>query len=329
MTTGPRLGFLGVGWIGRDRMSAVAGSAVAEVAFVADADAQAAADAATEVGAEMITPERLLREEAIDGLVIATPSALHAEQATIALDRGVAVFCQKPLGCNATEVSGVVAAARRCGRPFAVDLSYRQLVATRRMREVVASGTIGRVHSAQLVFHNAYGPDKPWFLDRALSGGGCVIDLATHLLDLAQWMLPDERFRVVLARRSAHGVALRPHSAEVEDFATSVIDMSSGGSMTLSCSWFLHAGRDAVVEATFYGTDGAVSLSNVGGSFHDFEAAVLRTTDREVIAAPPDAWGGRAVVEWATALAAGSAGNDTELDRLLTTAQLIDGIYGR
>jgi predicted dehydrogenase len=329
VTTRPRLGFLGVGWIGRDRMRAVASAGLADVAVVADADPTAAAEAAAELGAEVVAVEQLLRDSAVDGVVIATPSALHAEQALVALDRGVAVFCQKPLARTAAEASAVVTAARWCGRPFAVDLSYRHIAAAVAMREIVASGAIGHVHAADLVFHNGYGPDKPWFLDRARSGGGCVIDLATHLIDMAQWMLPDERFEVALARRFARGKPLPTGSVEVEDFATAVLDMCSGGAVSVSCSWFLHAGTDAAIQATFYGTDGAVSLTNVEGSFYDFEAAVLCATRRKVIASPPDAWTGRAVNAWAAALSRGQAVDLAELDRLVATSELIDAIYER
>ena len=61
----------------------------------------------------------------LDGIVIATPSALHAEQAIRALDAGMAVFCQKPLGRDAAETAAVVEAAQRADRLLGVDLSYR------------------------------------------------------------------------------------------------------------------------------------------------------------------------------------------------------------
>ena len=323
----PRLGFLGVGWIGRDRMRAIHDSDVADVIAVADADPSVAARAAADVGAAVVAPDEMLRAADLDGIVIATPSALHAEQAIVALDRGMAVFCQKPLGRTAAEVAAVVMAARRSGRPLAVDLSYRHLAATQRMRDVINSGRIGEIYASSLVFHNAYGPDKPWFLDRTLSGGGCVIDLATHLVDLATWLLPDQRLRVAASRLYAGGARLEPGSATVEDFATAVLDTSSGGSVVLSCSWFLHAGRDAVINATFYGTDGAVSLDNVNGSFYDFEAVLHHKTNREIIASPPDAWGGRAAVAWAGDLASGADARPRDLDDFVTNAELIDAIY--
>jgi predicted dehydrogenase len=101
--------------------------------------------------------------------VIATPSALHAEQAIAALDRGLAVFCQKPLGRDASETRAVVEAARRADRLLGVDLSYRYTRAAAALRDEVRSGALGEVYAVDLVFHNAYGPDKPWFYDRRLA----------------------------------------------------------------------------------------------------------------------------------------------------------------
>src|SRR5690606_9429969 len=124
-------------------------------------------------------------------IVIATPSALHAAQAVSALEAGLAVFCQKPLGRTSLEVRAVLQAARRLGKPLGVDLSYRYTVGMQRIHRLVRSGELGRIFAADLVFHNAYGPDKAWFRDPRLSGGGCMIDLGTHLIDLASWVLGD------------------------------------------------------------------------------------------------------------------------------------------
>ena len=81
----------------------------------------------------------------VDGVAIATPSALHAEQSIRALDHGVAVFCQKPLGRTANEAQAVVDAARAADRLLCVDLSYRFTDGMRRIRELVRSGALGRV----------------------------------------------------------------------------------------------------------------------------------------------------------------------------------------
>jgi predicted dehydrogenase len=176
-----RLGFLGVGWIGRDRMRALVASGLAEAALVADASPDAAAEAAAEVGAQVVSPDELLAA-GLDGVVIATPSALHAQQAIAALQGGSAVFCQKPLGRTPPRpaAGGGPPPARTtgCSASTCPTGTWRP---PRRCAACSRPASWGRSTPAELVFHNAYGPDKPWFRDPALSGGGCVIDLGTHL----------------------------------------------------------------------------------------------------------------------------------------------------
>jgi len=312
VATRPRLGFAGLGWIGRNRLEAIAANGAAEIAAVADPR-----------GCDLDVPcldsfEELLTYE-LDGLVIATPSALHAEQAIAALERGLAVFCQKPLGRDAGETRAVVEAARVANRLLGVDLSYRCTDAARRLREEVRSGSLGRIYSVELVFHNAYGPDKPWFYDRKLSGGGCLIDLGVHLADLALWALDYPPTRVASAR------LLSPRGLDVEEVAFAELEIG-GASVRLACSWGLPAGVDCLIEASFYGTEGGVSLRNVDGSFYDIRADRLRGTQRETLASSTEEWGGRAAQDWSQRLARGER-FDPEAERLVTVAQLLDAIY--
>lgn len=269
-----------------------------------------------------------LIDENPDGIVIATPSAQHAEQALRALSCGIPVFCQKPLGCNHTEVGAVVAAARAADRLLDVDLSYRHTEAMRRIRPIVAGGGIGRVHTVDLVFHNAYGPDKPWFYDPALSGGGCVIDLGVHLVDIALWTLDFPKVKHVESHLSAGGKALGREQSTVEDFAIATLTLETGTIVRLACSWHLHTGKDAEIAATFYGMEGALALRNVDGSFYDFIAERYVGTSCERIASPPDDWGGRAAVHWAQQLARCKHYNP-RADEFAEVASVLDRIYGR
>ena len=190
----PRVGFLGTGWIGRHRMQAIVNGGAVEALAVADPDPECAAQAADLApGAAVLPSLEALLDHGLDGLVIATPSALHAEQAIAALERGIAVFCQKPLGRNEGEARSVIEAARRADRLLAVDLSYRRTAAVEAIAGPIRSGELGEIFAVDLAFHNAYGPDKPWFYDRKLSGGGCVIDLGVHLVDLALWLPAGEQ----------------------------------------------------------------------------------------------------------------------------------------
>jgi len=308
VATRPRLGFLGVGWIGRQRLDAVAESRVADVAAIADPALAGALDTLDE-----------LLEADVDGIVIATPSALHAEQAIAALEHGLAVFCQKPLALDAAGARRVVEAARREDRLLGVDLSYRFTEAGRCVRDVVRSGELGEIRAVDLVFHNVYGPDKAWSNDPALAGGGCVLDLGIHLVDLALWAL---EFPPVTA------VTSRLRGEPLEDYAAVQIELETGTVLRLACSWRLHAGRDCVIEATFYGRDGGVSLSNVDGSFVDLAAERYDGRQTRQLVAPPDEWGGRAAVAWARALAAGGR-YDADAEEYVAVHEVLDRIYGR
>ena len=325
--TRPRVGFLGVGWIGRHRMEAIVAGGAVEVAAIADPSPQCLAEAAklAPAAGRFATLDDILRQE-VDGVVIATPSALHAEQSIRALQAGAAVFCQKPLGRTEAEVRAVVDSARAADRLLGVDLSYRFTEGMRRIRELVLAGDLCRIYAADLVFHNAYGPDKAWFYDPELAGGGCVMDLGVHLVDLALWTLDFPKVSSVSAKLFVEGKS--PAPGQVEDYALGKIELANGASLRLACSWKLHAGRDAIISASFFGTEGGAAFKNVGGSFYDFTAERYSGTARETLAAPPDAWGGRAAADWSMRLAAGER-YDPAAERLIDVARVLDRIYGR
>lgn len=304
----PRLAFAGLGWIGRNRMEAICNAGVAEAAYLCDP-----ADASTLSFAEILDSDA-------DAIVIATPSAMHAEQAIAALERGKPVFCQKPLGRNAKETKRVVETARANDVLLGVDLSYRFTDAMRAVRRRVIEGRIGDVYAVDLVFHNAYGPDKPWFYDRQLSGGGCVIDLGIHLVDMALWTLDFPDVTRTTARLFHHG------GHEVEDYALAMMDLDNGAAVQLACSWNLSAGREAVIGATFYGTRGAAAFRNVNGSFYDFVAEHYDKTKTTRLTEPGDAWGGAAAIDWATRLAA-SRRFDPAIEHVVEVAAALDSIY--
>jgi predicted dehydrogenase len=326
-TRPPRLGFLGVGWIGLHRLRAVVEDGVAEVAAIADPDPAAleqALDGCPRAAASQSLEELL--DQDLDGLVVATPSALHAAECVEALRRGVAVFCQKPLARTAQETRWVLDAVRQADRLLAVDLSYRHVAGVEQLRREVQSGAIGRVFAVDLVFHNAYGPDKPWFYRRELSGGGCLIDLGTHLIDLVLWTFGFPQVHNVTSRLYANGQLLPKPVDDVEDFVVAQFVLEGGAVVRLACSWNLQAGREAVIEMSIYGSEGGLSLANVDGSFYDFTVERFRKTLRETISAPPDAWGGRAITAWARRLARDPR-YDPQADHLLDVAEVMEAIY--
>ncbi|MDB5472945.1 MAG: oxidoreductase [Devosia sp.] len=323
----PRIGFLGTGRIGLVRMQSLLDQGLVTAAVLSDPSPQML-DSARELapGAALATSLQDMLEHDLDGIVIATPSALHAAQSIQVLERGIPVFCQKPLGRTLDEVNGVVNAARRADRTLGVDLSYRHIAAIQQIRSLVAEGRLGQVFAADLVFHNAYGPDKPWFFDKALSGGGCVMDLGVHLVDLALWVLDFPQVTAVSSHLFRGGKPIGAGADTDEDFATASLTLSSGAVVRISCSWHLHAGRDAVIGADFYGTEGGASLANVGGSFFNFAAAHHTRTTSVSLGQSSDDWSGRAVGAWASAVAQGGK-FDASAEQFATVAGVLDQIY--
>jgi predicted dehydrogenase len=310
-------------------MEAIARSGLAAIEAIVDADIATAESAAEKLpGAVLSSSFESLLDRDLDGIVIATPSALHAEQAIACLESGKAVFCQKPLGRNGPETAAVIQTAARVDRLLGVDLSYRCTQAGQAVRDLIRSGEIGEIYAVEALFHNAYGPDKSWFYDRRLSGGGCLLDLGIHLVDLGLWCLD---FPLVI---SAQGLQRSRHhtgfglTTGVEDYSSGQIELGSGATMRLACSWGAPAGRDAVIEWVFFGTRGGASIRNVGGSFYDFVAEHYRPDrSRRVLAAPPDEWGGRAAVHWVERLAR-SPVFDPEIRHLESVATTLDLLYG-
>jgi predicted dehydrogenase len=149
-----------------------------------------------------------------------------------------------------------------------------------------------------------------------------VIDLGTHLVDLALWTLGGPGVTAVESRLVRHG------GHAVEDYAAVRLELETGATVSLACSWNLPLGRDAAIEAAFYGARGGVSFRNVDGSFFDFVAERYDGRARTILAEPPDEWGGRGIVEWSRRLACGER-YDPACNDVVAVAHVLDLIYGR
>ncbi len=327
--TKPKLAFTGVGWIGRSRLQAAAESNLAEIVLLADPSEDCIQEA-SKIAPESKTTasfEETISDIDIDGIVIATPSALHKQQAVAAFQSGKAVFCQKPLGRNLEEVIAVVDAAKENDKLLGADFSYRYTTAFQKIYAVIQSGELGKIFAVDLKFHNAYGPDKPWFYDISLSGGGCVLDLGIHLIDMMLYALDFPEVIKVNSSLFAKGVSLKGES-EVEDYATVLMELANDITAQLACSWNLPAGSEAVIEVSFFGTNGGVALKNVAGSFYDFVGLRYRGTKTETLTTPPDNWGGKALLDWIEKLSVNSNYSDRAA-QYLKSAEVLDKIYGR
>lgn len=330
---GVRLGFLGLGWIGRKRLDAMAMHDDVELAVLCDAS-RSRLDELADAHPRALRCEDLdaMWDARPDGVVIATPNALHAAQAIACLARGIAVFCQKPLGVDAHETEAIIAAARRADLPLGVDFCYRHVQGMTALREHIAAGTLGEIVAIDLHFHNAYGPDKTWCHDRAIAGGGCLLDLGVHLIDLALWLQDEPELALVSSALFASGERLSAgasrQTARLEDLAYAEFRQRRGAIVRIACSWHQHAGAGAAIGMHVQGTRAGAAWANVAGSFYDFRVDLLHGTRREPLGSHPDDWGGRALRQWVDRLAAG-ARFDSSTSVIATGARLIDAIYAQ
>lgn len=330
----PRIAFLGAGWIGHARMMALADADCAEIVAVADPHAPALARVRERlVSCESCGSLEELLALTPDGVVIATPNAMHASQTVAALGAGAAVFCQKPLGRTLGETRMAIETARRADRLLGVDYSYRHCSGLREIRKSIAAGSLGRVFAADLTFHNAYGPDKPWYYEPALAGGGCLTDLGVHLVDMGLWVLGAARVSQADGTLFANGRVLPPGSRESEDFALARLMLEEGIELRLACSWRAHEGQDARISARFWGTEGSALWENVEGSFYDFRAFRFSGTERQALGGnrgrgETEAWGAGAILDWARRLSEGG-GYDRRIESSLEVAGVLDRLYGR
>lgn len=327
----PRLAFVGLGWIGVNRLNTIATSDAVEVAALYD-EQRNAAEAARQIApnATIISSYDEILEDSIDGVVIATPNAFHVTQTVAALRAGISVFCQKPLGCNVPEVWQAVSAARESNCLLGVDFSYRFIPGMQQVRRLVQSGELGKIFSVDLKFHNGYGPDKKWFYERAASGGGCVLDLGIHLIDLALWTLGFPRIAAVTSALFCQGERIQQPCDQVEDYAVAHMRTVDDVAVNLTCSWNLNIGADAEIEACFYGTEGAACLRNIDGSFYDFAAERYHRSERQLIyeSGSDRTWGGLAALDWCERLAQGEKFS-ANTEEFLNSAAIIDRIYAR
>jgi predicted dehydrogenase len=300
-TTPLRIGVVGAGTASHSFVRALAAAGIAEVTGL-----YATEDPRLPAARQFSRYENLL-DDGVSGVIIATPTSEHLEQAEAAIARGIAVFCQRPLGRNAEETRHVIDAARRADVLLGVDMTFRAADAMRVLHSTVQAGELGDIYAVDAIYHSASGPVNAWAADPQFSGGGVVIDAGISMIDLSLWTLGFPRVTAVSSRLFARGERITRNDARpiAEDYATALLDLDTGITINLSCGWHMSAGQGARIELTFHGTESAGTFRNVDGSLERFTSELFRGSHRHTLAAGADDWIGRTAVSWATMLSRG------------------------
>jgi predicted dehydrogenase len=154
------------------------------------------------------------------------------------------------------------------------------------------------------------------------------MDLGIHLVDLLLWALDYPKLENIRSRLYRNGTLLRTPTDALENYATAELCFDGGSTARLACSWHLPAGRDAVIEAAFFGTRGALRLRNLNGSFYDFTVERCEGTTCSTLSQPSREWGGVAIRNWVRQLAAHSR-FDSAAERIVDVHRVLDAIYNR
>lgn len=324
--THPRIGFAGLGWIGLKRLQPLVHSGWDGDLVFFDPDPQAVAHtkSAFPKAKNVASFEELLNHP-LDGVVIASPSALHASQTEAALRKGFSVFCQKPLGKKSDETAKLVSLADEQNLSLEVDYSYRLTEGIQQIKSTLERKQIGDIYAVEAVFHNAYGPDKPWYYNRSLSGGGCLMDLGSHLVDMLTYLFDTGEIYVKFANLLSKGRQITDEDT-VEDFAEAQLMTASNISIRLACSWKHAVGKDAAISLKINGTKGGLEFQNINGSFYDFKAEKYDQNKTETLFSDQDAWEGRTLCRWVDNIQQGR-GFDPESYGLVKSAEILEEIY--
>lgn len=281
----PRVGILGCGFIGRVHSWALwalgqSGLTDVRVPFLCDPDLDRARTLAEPHGAEVTADPREVLES-VDAVFVCTPTGTHLELVEAASDRGLPVFCEKPLGPTTADCEAV---ARALGTvPHQVGLVLRSAPVFRELRERVRSRRHGRV-MAMTLRDDQFFPIQghyasSWRADVGVAGGGTLIEHSIHDLDLFRWLLGE------VGEVSCRTDSVFEHEG-VDDVAVATCRIADGTPATLTSVWHQVLSRPSSRRLEVFCTDGLLWCDDDNtGPLH-----VETSEGVEVIECPPPAW---------------------------------------
>ena len=214
---------------------------------------------------------RLLEDPSIDVVHVCTPNDTHAEISIAALEAGKHVMCEKPMAKTAEEARRMVEAAKRTGRKLTIGYQNRFRDDSLYLKKLCESGGLGEIYYAKAhALRRRAVPTWGVFLDEEKQGGGPLIDIGTHALDLTLWMMNNYKPKTVLGA-VYHKLGQRENAANafgpwdpkkftVEDSAFGFITMEDGASIMLESSWALNTLNEGEAKTTLHGTEAGADM---------------------------------------------------------------------
>ena len=216
----------------------------------------------------------------LDAVSVALPNVFHAPVTIAAFKAGLHVLCEKPMAMNARLGRQMLAAAQKANRKLMINLSYRFNPQSQALKRVVDSGALGDIYFGRTAWHRRRGLPRfgGWFGHKDMAGGGPVIDLGVHRLDLALWLMGNPRPVTVsgsaynvIGARLAKEQGLR---FDTEDLGCALIRFDNGATLLLEASWAGYTEKREDMVTQLLGTKGGLVQRNVGEGY-DFEARLF------------------------------------------------------
>lgn len=280
-----RVGVIGLG-IGRLHIEGWREHPQVEVVALADPDAERLARVGEQYGiaARYSSAEAMLAAEQLDVVSVCTPNKFHKALTLAAFATGCHVLCEKPMAMNAAEGREMLAAASQAGKRLMINFSYRFSAQSRALKAQVEAGRFGDFYFGRSVWHRRRGMPGfgGWFGSKALAGGGPLIDLGVHRLDLALWLMGYPKPSWVLG--SCYDHIARPladaagKQFDVEDLACALIRFDNGATLALEASWAVNIQEAELMETRLLGTRAGLLQHNLNEGY-TFDAHIFTEQD--------------------------------------------------
>ncbi|MFQ3545619.1 Gfo/Idh/MocA family oxidoreductase [Halobacillus rhizosphaerae] len=234
---------------------------------------KAAAEYGTKTAEVYTNFQELLEKENLDVVHVCTPNKSHAEISIAALEAGCHVMCEKPMAKTAREAKEMVEVAKRTGKKLTIGYNNRFREDSLYMKDVCESGELGEIYFAKAhAIRRRAVPTWGVFLNEEEQGGGPLIDIGTHALDLTLWMMDNYKVKSVVgnvyhklsdqeSKANAFG-AWDAKEFNVEDSAFGMITMKDGATVILESSWALNTLDVGEAQTTLCGTNGGADMKD-------------------------------------------------------------------
>ena len=282
-----RVGVIGAGSIARAHLEAYAANPDVEIIAISDINAARARAVAQEFGASRSYADahELLAQDDIDGVSVCTWNDSHATWTIAAVEAGKHVLVEKPIARTVAEATAIQDAVSRSDRVVQVGFVRRHSPNCQVLKSFIDAGQLGEMYYAKASLIRRMGNPGGWFADKEIAGGGPLLDIGIHVLDLAWYLMGCPKAvsvsgntYEVLGNRANITTMPRykvsdydPDKNTVEDMANAVVRFENGASLLLECSYSLHATKDSTAVSV-HGTKGGADLEptlQIATEMHD------------------------------------------------------------